>query len=109
VKVLDEVLDDDSVGNVERRSNGAFCLDMAAADSTEVWMGLLSPGNRYAVALLNRGTVNATITVDWTSVFDPAASVEVFDIWEDASKGIFVGNYSANVVPYGVAFLIITS
>jgi hypothetical protein len=62
------------------------------------------------VALFNRGTAAASITVQWTNIGIPAGNATVRDLWQHADVGMFSNSYTAAAVPaHGVTMLKITS
>ena len=76
----------------------------------EVWSKPLAGTNTRAVALLNRGTAAAAITVQWTNIGIPAGNATVRDLWQHADLGTSSNSYTAASVPsHGVVMLKITS
>lgn len=65
----------------------------------EVWSKEMSGTNTRAVALFNRGTGNASITVKWTDIGIPAGSATVRDLWDAKDLGAFTDSYTATNVP----------
>jgi alpha-galactosidase len=70
----------------------------------QVWAKPLRDGAR-AVALLNRSSAPAKITVPFHRVGLRVDSVAVRDLWAHADRGTFAGEYSDTVPPHGVVFL----
>ena len=92
---------------------GDWCLDIATTGDREVWAGKLSPGTKWAVALLNRdGAASANITVDYQSMLNATsadASFSITDVWQGGKVvGVHKGSYTALVAPQAVAYLILT-
>jgi alpha-galactosidase len=76
----------------------------------QVWAKPLAGTNTRAVALFNRGTAAASITVQWTNIGIPAGNATVRDLWQHADVGMFSNSYTAAAVPaHGVTMLKITS
>lgn len=85
-------------------------LVAAPEKSLQVWSKTLSGTNTRAVALFNRGTSPASITVSWSILGLPAGSAMVRDLWAHTDVGNFSQSYTAtNVPPHGVAMLRVTS
>ena len=65
----------------------------------EVWSEELSGTNARAVALFNRGTGSANITVQWSQLGIPTGAATVRDLWAAKDLGSFTGSYTATSVP----------
>src|ERR1700687_4194216 len=71
----------------------------------EVWGKQLKDGNR-AVILLNRGSADQEITVNWEQIGYPAhLSAAVRDLWAHMDLGKFTGKFSASVASHGVVMV----
>jgi alpha-galactosidase len=71
----------------------------------EVWSKQMKDGSR-AVVLLNRGSAQQEITVNWEDLGYPSHfSAEVRDLWQHKDLGKFTGNFSAPVVSHGVVMI----
>jgi alpha-galactosidase len=71
----------------------------------EVWSRVLSDGSR-AVILLNRGTAEAEIAVEWTEIGYPEhLSAGVRDLWEHKDVGKATGKFSARVGSHSVVLI----
>jgi hypothetical protein len=80
------------------------------ATNLQVWSRSLAGTNTRAVALFNRGTAAASITVQWTNIGIPAGNATVRDLWQHSDLGAFANSYTAAAVPaHGVVMLKITS
>jgi alpha-galactosidase len=80
------------------------------ATNLQVWSKPLAGTNTRAVALFNRGTAAASITVQWTNIGIPAGNATVRDLWQHANLGTFNNSYTVAAVPaHGVAMLKIAS
>jgi alpha-galactosidase len=80
------------------------------ATNLQVWSKTLSGSNTRAVALFNRGTAAASITVQWTALGIPAGNATVRDLWSHTDLGTFSNSYAATSVPgHGVVMLKVTS
>jgi alpha-galactosidase len=64
----------------------------------EVWSKEMSGTNTRAVALFNRGTSSASITVKWSQIGLPAGSATVRDLWKGEDLGPFTDQYTASAV-----------
>ena len=72
----------------------------------EVWSKTLSGTNARAVALLNRGSSAAAVTVQWSQLGLSNTSATVRDLWSHTDLGSFTSSYTANAVPsHGVVML----
>ncbi|HSU65675.1 MAG TPA: glycoside hydrolase family 27 protein [Tepidisphaeraceae bacterium] len=71
---------------------------LAATPGTnlQVWSKPLSGTNVRAVALLNRGTGTASITVQWSALGIPTGAATVRDLWSHTDLGSFSGSYTAS-------------
>ena len=73
----------------------------------EVWSKPLADGSR-AVALLNRGTMPAAITVSWPEIgYTATTTAAIRDLWAHRAVGRRKGSYTATVPPHGVAMVTI--
>ncbi len=80
------------------------------ATNLQIWSKPLAGTNTRAVALFNRGTAAASITVRWTDIGISAGSATVRDLWQHVAVGTFSDSYTATGVPaHGVVMLKITS
>ena len=71
----------------------------------EVWGRQLKDGDR-AVLLLNRGSAEREITVNWQQIGYPAhLNAAVRDLWAHKDLGKFTGNFSAKVASHGVVMV----
>jgi alpha-galactosidase len=76
----------------------------------EVWSKNLTGTNTRAVALFNRGTGSANITVQWSQLGIPTGAATVRDLWAGQDLGSFTGSYTANnVASHDVVLLKIVS
>nr|AQQ75132.1 GH27 [uncultured bacterium] len=69
----------------------------------------LSGTNVRAVALLNRGTAAANITVTWSQLGLPSGNATVRDLWARVDRGTFNNSYTVSVPAHGTAMLKIVS
>jgi alpha-galactosidase len=80
------------------------------ATNLEVWSKTLSGTNTRAVALLNRGSSTASITVQWSALGIPTGAATVRDLWSHTDLGSFTGSYTAASVPsHGVVMVKVIS
>ena len=71
----------------------------------EVWGKQLQDGDR-ALILLNRGSAEEEITVNWEQIGYPAhLSAVVRDLWVHKDLGTFTGKFSAPVASHGVVMV----
>ncbi len=76
----------------------------------EVWSKEMAGTNTRAVALFNRGTGSANITVQWSQLGIPTGAATVRDLWAAKDLGSFTGSYAATSVPgHSVVMLKIVS
>lgn len=76
----------------------------------EVWSKEMTGTNTRAVALFNRGTSSASITVKWSDIGIPAGSATVRDLWAAKDVGPATDSYTATSVPsHSVVMLKIVS
>ena len=79
-------------------------------NNLEVWSKELTGTNTRAVALFNRGSSNASITVQWSDIGLPAGAATVRDLWAHSDLGSFNDSYTAeNVQSHVVVMLKIVS
>jgi alpha-galactosidase len=80
------------------------------ATNLQVWSKTLSGTNARAVALLNRTSGSASITVQWTTLGLPAGNAAVRDLWSHTDLGTIANAYTATAIPsHGVVMLKIVS
>jgi alpha-galactosidase len=76
----------------------------------EVWSKEMSGSNARAVALFNRSSASASITVQWSQLGLPAGAASVRDLWAGKELGPATGSYTASNVPsHGVVMLKVVS
>jgi len=76
----------------------------------EVWSKELSGTNVRAVALFNRGSSSASITVRWSQLGLPAGGATVRDLWAAKDLGSFTDACTANnVASHDVVMLKVVS
>jgi len=72
----------------------------------EVWWKELVGTNSRAVALFNRGSGSASITVQWSQIGLPAGIAQVRDLWAKQDLAPATNSYTASNVPsHGVVML----
>lgn len=76
--------------------------------NSEVLSKKLNGSGIRAVALLNRNTVAANITVSWSEIGLAAGSATVRDLWAKVDRGSFSNSYTVSVPAHGTALLKIT-
>jgi len=78
--------------------------------SLEVWSKEMSGTNTRAVALFNRSSANASITVKWSDIGLPAGAATVRDLWAATDVGPATDSYTAsNVSSHTVVMLKVVS
>jgi alpha-galactosidase len=76
----------------------------------EVWSKKMTETNTRAVALFNRGTASASITVKWSDIGLAAGAATVRDLWAAKDLGPSTDSYTAtNVASHTVVMLKIAS
>ncbi len=76
----------------------------------EVWSKEMSGTNTRAVALFNRSTASASITVKWSDIGLPAGAASVRDLWAAKDVGPATDSYTAsNLASHTVVMLKIVS
>ncbi|XVF67071.1 hypothetical protein PTKIN_Ptkin10aG0091300 [Pterospermum kingtungense] len=78
-------------------------------EDDEVWAGPLS-GYRFAVILVNRGSVRTSVTAYWDDIgLSPKSVVQARDLWEHKTlKTRFVGNLTAMLNPHSCKMYVLT-
>ena len=77
-------------------------------DIIEVWAGELKNGD-YAVLLLNRGTIERKIEVNWVELgLEEGTTVKVRDLWEKKDIGKFTNSFNSMVKSHSSRFIRIT-
>jgi alpha-galactosidase len=100
-----DILTNREVIAVDQDSFGREGTRMSKNGDLEVWARPLQGGYR-AVVLLNRGSSEQTITVNWEELRYPShLSAAVRDLWQQKDLGRFTGTFSAPVAPHGVVMV----
>jgi alpha-galactosidase len=91
---------------VDQDSAGIQGTKIKSTNGLDVWCKPLGAknGNIKAVALFNRNTSAATITVNFADI-GLTGTAAVRDLWAKADKGNFTGSYSMSVPSHGCAML----
>jgi alpha-galactosidase len=80
------------------------------ATNLQIWSKTLSGTNARAVALLNRTSGSASITVPWTTFGLPGGNATVRDLWTHTDLGTIANAYTATAIPsHGVVMLKVVS
>jgi alpha-galactosidase len=83
---------------------------VATSGGNEVWSKELSGTNTRGVALFNRGSGSASITVKWSDIGIPAGAATVRDLWAGKDLGSFNDSYAgSNIASHDVMMLKIQS
>jgi alpha-galactosidase len=92
-------VDQDPLGQQGRRIRHDGDLD--------VWLKPLQDGS-IAVVLLNRGSAEQTITLDWADLgYAADRPAAVRDLWGHKDLGKFTGKFSAPVASHGVVMVVV--
>ena len=84
------------------------CLTSLVSDEvTEVWAGKLI-NESYAVLLVNRGSINATVEVTWKEIGIKKKKANLRNLWERKDMGEFEDGYKISLVPHDSIFLKVT-
>lgn len=87
---------------------GKQATKVKSTNGLDVWVKPLADGKSKAVALLNRNSYAANITVNWSDI-GMSGSLNVRDLWAKADKGSFNGSYTAQVPSHGTVMLKVSS
>jgi alpha-galactosidase len=78
---------------------------VARTASTDVWRKPLA-GGALAVALLNRGDQETSVTANWKDLgLDANATVAVRDLWKHKNLGVSTGSFTGTVAPHATILL----
>ena len=80
--------------------------DRISKSDREIWARALS-GNRQAVALFNRGTEAAEITVPWSDLGLKSTPPRARDLWAHKDLNLSGQQYTTAVAAHGVVFLLL--
>ncbi|MDP9035374.1 MAG: glycoside hydrolase family 27 protein [Myxococcota bacterium] len=74
--------------------------------NVQIWSKTLAGHNIRAVAILNRSTAVASVTVPWTAIGLAAGSATVRDLWARTDLGTFAQSHTVSAIPsHGVVVL----
>lgn len=88
---------------VDQDKEGKQGRRISKAGDQEIWARPLS-GNQQAVALFNRGTEAAEITVRWSDLGLQSTPAGVRDLWAHKDLNRLAPQYTASVPTHGVVF-----
>jgi alpha-galactosidase len=74
----------------------------------EVWVKPLATPGQRAVALVNRGGSNASMTVSWSEIGLAGGNAGVLDVWKLIDNGPTPDAFTATVNSHGVVLLIVS-
>jgi alpha-galactosidase len=94
------LLANDEVLAVNQDSLGRQASRLSKTGETEVWAKDMADGSKVA-GLFNRGEGAAKVTVTWAEL-GLAGERRVRDLWRQKDKGVFAGEFTANVPRHGV-------
>ncbi len=93
-------VDQDSLGHMGRR--------VRDEGERETYVKLMEDSSR-AVVLLNRGSSETSMTLQWSDLgLGGADGAFVRDLWAHADQGTYTGSYTVSVPPHGCAALRVT-
>lgn len=102
---IHDILTNKEVIAVDQDALGIEGKPVRKDGDAEVFSRPLVGGNR-AVLLLNRGTSEKEISVNWEDLGYPSHfSAAVRDLWQRKDLGKFTGKFSASVPPHGVVMV----
>ena len=102
---IQEILTNKEVIAVDQDRLGRQGRRVRKDGDLEVWARPLEGGNR-AVILLNRGTTEKSITVNWLDLDYPSqTTAEVRDLWQKKNLGKFQEKFSAQVPPHSAVMV----
>jgi alpha-galactosidase len=99
------ILNNAEIIAVDQDALGKQGRPVSSSTTLEVWAKQLSGTATYAVALLNRTSAAADITVTWSNIGLNASAATVRDLWTHQDLGTMSGQYTATVPSHGVAML----
>ncbi|MGB7537110.1 MAG: glycoside hydrolase family 27 protein [Anaerolineales bacterium] len=88
---------------------GMLVGNIEGTTKPEVWSKILSGDNVQAVALLNRSSQTADISVTWADLGLPDGPATVRDLWLRADRGTFPSGYTVRVPSHGVVLIRVAS
>jgi alpha-galactosidase len=101
-----DILTNPEVIAVDQDPAGVQGVKVAEATSgLQVWSKKLQRTGARAVALLNRTSGTANITVNWSAIGLASGSATVRDLWGRTALGSFSDGYTASVPSHGTALL----
>ena len=102
---IHDILTNKEVIAVDQDPLGREGERVAERGDLDVWAKQLKDGSR-AVILLNRGSGEQQITVNWEDIGYPGSiSATVRDLWLHKDLGKFTGKFSAAVPSHGVVMV----
>jgi hypothetical protein len=109
-QAIKDILLNTEVIAVNQDSAGIQGSRISAVNNLEIWSKPLSlaNGTAKAVALLNRSSNTANITVKFSDI-GLTGPVTVRDLWAKSDKGSFTGSYTMSVPSHGTGMLKISA
>jgi len=98
------ILTNKEVIAIDQDKEGKQGRQVSKSGEQEIWARPLS-GNEQAVALFNRGTEAAEITVLWTDLGLKSAPAHIRDLWAQTEGRLDGGKYTRMVPAHGVVLL----
>jgi alpha-galactosidase len=104
---IKEILMNREVIAVDQDKEGKQGKRLSKSDNQEVWVRELS-GRALAVALFNRSTESANMTVAWSDLGLKKTPRHVRDLWTHSNVSVHGPKYSTAVIGHGVVMLRVT-
>ncbi len=101
---IKDILMNREVIAIDQDKEGKQGKRLSKSDNQEIWARQLS-GSAVAVALFNRSTESANMTVAWSDLGLKKAPHHVRDLWAHSDVSVHGANYSATVPGHGVVML----
>jgi len=101
---IHDILTNREVIAIDQDSEGHQAKRVAKNGDQEIWTRPLS-GGAQAVALFNRGTADAPITIKWSDVGMKSAPKKARDLWAHSDVKLGKGDYTVSVPAHGVVLL----
>jgi alpha-galactosidase len=101
---IKDILMNREVIAIDQDREGKQGKRLSKSDNQEVWVRELT-GHAFAVALFNRSTESATMSVAWSDLGFKKTPRHLRDLWTHSDISIHGPNYSSSVAGHGVVML----
>jgi len=101
---IHDILTNKEVIAIDQDSEGHQAKRVSKNGDQEIWSRPLA-GGATAVALFNRATTDAPITVKWSDLGLKSAPKKVRDLWSHSDVKVSKADYTATVTGHGVVLL----